>query len=146
MNKDLYEYEIIENTDNKAFQNIKSCLFHIKDNNFQLKLPDEEEENKLVKNDKINLNIYAKWLIVNGDYIKTDSNQTFKNDSDESINIDQEIENEFKVQSLNEEYNKFYEIITSLILLKNDDCQEDNDEMFDVILTFIKLVLLSNFI
>lgn len=145
MNKDLYEYEIIENTDNKAFQNIKSCLFHIKDNNFQLKLPDEEE-NKSVKNDKINLNIYAKWLIVNGDYIKTDSNQTFKNDSDESINIDQEIENEFKVQSLNEEYNKFYEIITSLILLKNDDCQEDNDEMFDVILTFIKLILLSNFI
>jgi hypothetical protein len=107
-----------------------------------LKLPDEEE-NKSVKNDKINLNIYAKWLIVNGDYIKTDSNQTFKNDSDESINIDQEIENEFKVQSLNEEYNKFYEIITSLILLKNDDCQEDNDEMFDVILTFIKLILLS---
>jgi hypothetical protein len=39
-----------------------------------------------------NLNIYAKWLIVNGDYIKTDSNQTFKNDVDESTNIDQEIE------------------------------------------------------
>jgi len=97
-----------------------------------LKLPDEEEKKTAKSETVMNLNIYAKWLIINGDLIKTATNQPSKNEADESINIDQEIENEFKVQSLNEEYSKFYEMITSLILLKNIDCQEDDDELFEV--------------
>ncbi len=54
-----------------------------------------------------------------------------RNDSDDLMNSDQEIETDFVISYLNDDYNKFYEMITSIVLLQCSS-EEDDEEMFEV--------------
>ena len=51
------------------------------------------------------------------------------------MNSDQEIETDFIIPYLNDDYSKFYEMITSIVLLQNSS-EEDDEEMFDVNYTY----------
>ena len=62
---------------------LKSCLFSLKDKIVQLKLPDEEDtltksSKEEMKNMEHNNMLHVRWLIVNGNCVKTDSNETRK--------------------------------------------------------------------
>ena len=54
-----------------------------------------------------------------------------KNEPDVVVQSDQEVENEFHIKSLNDEYNQFYEMITSIILSQYDT-EENDEELFEV--------------
>lgn len=52
-------------------------MYELKDKKIQLKLPDEEDEETINEtNLETSRDIHAKWLIVNGSYIKAESNET----------------------------------------------------------------------
>lgn len=137
MSQQPFEYNIIKGTESrdKVLQNCyKTYLYELKDKKVQLKLPDDVDNEFKEEKNSINFRnsktLHAKWWIVNN-CLKHDYNDEAKNDLEETISSEQDVESEFIITPLNEDYNKFYETITSVILMTYES-QENEEELFEV--------------